>query len=210
MPTRSAASTMMPCAMRAPAADLVGYLNYIHPYRVQIVGRREVAYFKASKRRRPRAPHLPHRHPGAARHHRRRRRGARQRLAAMCDRADIPLFVTQESAGHVIDVLRAYLEPALRRRAPRATASSWTSSGVGVLHHGRIRPGQERARAGARSRAGNGLVADDAVDLYRVSQTAIEGPLPGTADEPAGGPRHRPAGHSRPSSARPPCGARCA
>ncbi len=23
-------------------ADLVGYLNYIHPYRVQIVGRREV------------------------------------------------------------------------------------------------------------------------------------------------------------------------
>ena len=26
------------------AADLIGYLNYIHPYRVQIVGRREVAY----------------------------------------------------------------------------------------------------------------------------------------------------------------------
>ncbi|MEY3295320.1 MAG: hypothetical protein RLZZ451_1368, partial [Pseudomonadota bacterium] len=24
------------------AADLIGYLNYIHPYRVQIVGRREV------------------------------------------------------------------------------------------------------------------------------------------------------------------------
>jgi hypothetical protein len=30
------------------AADLVGYLNYIHPYRVQIVGRREVAYLSAS------------------------------------------------------------------------------------------------------------------------------------------------------------------
>ena len=25
-------------------ADLVGYLNYIHPYRVQILGPREVAY----------------------------------------------------------------------------------------------------------------------------------------------------------------------
>jgi HPr kinase/phosphorylase len=24
----------------------------------------------------------------------------------MCDRAEIPLFVTRESAGHVIDVLR--------------------------------------------------------------------------------------------------------
>src|SRR4249920_3409188 len=30
------------------AADLVGYLNYIHPYRVQIVGRREVAYLNES------------------------------------------------------------------------------------------------------------------------------------------------------------------
>src|SRR5512138_3146773 len=29
------------------AADLVGYLNYVHPYRVQIVGRREVAYLAA-------------------------------------------------------------------------------------------------------------------------------------------------------------------
>jgi mannitol/fructose-specific phosphotransferase system IIA component (Ntr-type) len=33
-------------AMRAArsGADLVGYLNYIHPYRVQILGEREVAY----------------------------------------------------------------------------------------------------------------------------------------------------------------------
>src|ERR1700710_2034063 len=30
------------------SADLVGYLNYIHPYRVQIVGRREVAYLSES------------------------------------------------------------------------------------------------------------------------------------------------------------------
>ena len=28
------------------AADLIGYLNYIHPYRVQLVGRREVAYLE--------------------------------------------------------------------------------------------------------------------------------------------------------------------
>ena len=26
------------------SADLVGYLNYIHPYRVQILGTREIAY----------------------------------------------------------------------------------------------------------------------------------------------------------------------
>ena len=28
------------------AADLIGYLNYIHPYRVQLVGHREVAYLE--------------------------------------------------------------------------------------------------------------------------------------------------------------------
>lgn len=29
-------------------ADLVGYLNYIHPYRVQVIGEREVAYLAKS------------------------------------------------------------------------------------------------------------------------------------------------------------------
>ena len=29
-------------------ADLVGYLNYIHPYRVQILGEREVAYLTSA------------------------------------------------------------------------------------------------------------------------------------------------------------------
>ena len=29
-------------------ADLVGYLNYIHPYRVQILGEREIAYLTNS------------------------------------------------------------------------------------------------------------------------------------------------------------------
>ncbi|MFZ9297744.1 MAG: HPr kinase/phosphorylase, partial [Hylemonella sp.] len=33
-------------AVRAASsgADLVGYLNYIHPYRVQVLGEREIAY----------------------------------------------------------------------------------------------------------------------------------------------------------------------
>ena len=35
---------------RASAADLVGYLNYIHPYRVQILGAREVAYLTNAAR----------------------------------------------------------------------------------------------------------------------------------------------------------------
>lgn len=36
------------------SADLVGYLNYIHPYRVQIVGTREVAYLGPASGESPR------------------------------------------------------------------------------------------------------------------------------------------------------------
>jgi HPr kinase/phosphorylase len=37
----------------------------------------------------------------------------------MCDRADIPLFVTGESAGHVIDVVRGYLGQHFAERTTR-------------------------------------------------------------------------------------------
>ena len=37
----------------------------------------------------------------------------------MCDRADIPLFATGESAGHVIDVVRAYLGQHFAERTTR-------------------------------------------------------------------------------------------
>ncbi len=42
-------------------ADLVGYLNYIHPYRLQVLGEREVAYLTNATDRRLRPPHCPHR-----------------------------------------------------------------------------------------------------------------------------------------------------
>jgi serine kinase of HPr protein (carbohydrate metabolism regulator) len=51
---------------------------------------------------------------------------APDRLVAMCDRAEIPLFVTDESAGHVIDLVRATWA-STSPTAPRATACSWTS-----------------------------------------------------------------------------------
>jgi len=41
------------------------------------------------------------------------------KLVAMCDRADIPLFVTEESAGHVIDVVRGYLGQLFAERTTR-------------------------------------------------------------------------------------------
>jgi len=158
------------------AADLVGYLNYIHPNRVQIVGRREVAYLNE--------PNLDDAE----------RRIARivtleppvlivadgqvppDRLVALCDRADIPLFVTEESAGHVIDVVRGYLGQHFAERTTRHGVFM-DILGIGVLLTGESGLGKSELGLELISR-GHGLVADDAVDLYRVSQTALEGRCP--------------------------------
>ena len=158
------------------AADLVGYLNYIHPNRVQIVGRREVAYLNEA------SPEVTE------------RRIARivtldppvlivadgqvppDSLVALCDRADIPLFVTQDSAGHVIDIVRGYLGQHFAERTSRHGVFM-DILGLGVLLTGESGLGKSELGLELISR-GHGLVADDAVDLYRVSQTALEGRCP--------------------------------
>jgi HPr kinase/phosphorylase len=68
--------------------------------------------------------------------------------------------------------------------------------GLGVMITGESGLGKSELGLELISR-GNGLVADDAVDLFRINQTTIEGTLPRVAAEPAGSARHRPAGHPR-------------
>ncbi len=157
-------------------ADLVGYLNYIHPYRVQIVGRREIAYLSDSS-------------PEVA-----ERRIARiitldppvlivadgqvplEKMVLMCDRADIPLFATSQSAGLVIDVVRDYLRLHFAERTTRHGVFM-DILGVGVLLTGESGLGKSELGLELISR-GHGLVAADVVDLYRVSQIALEGRCP--------------------------------
>jgi HPr kinase/phosphorylase len=157
------------------AADLVGYLNYIHPYRVQIVGKREVAYLsvaaEVAERRISRIVTLepPVLIVADA-------ETPPDKLVAMCDRADIPLFATSESAGHVIDVVRSYLSQHFAERTTRHGVFM-DILGVGVLITGESGLGKSELGLELISR-GHGLVADDAVDLYRVSQTGLEGRCP--------------------------------
>jgi len=158
------------------AADLVGYLNYIHPYRVQIVGRREVAYLNAAdpdsqERRISRIVTLERQVLIVA-----DGENAPPRLVAMCDRAEIPLFQTAESAGHVIDVVRTYLAQLFAERTTRHGVFM-DILGLGVLITGESGLGKSELGLELISR-GHGLVADDAVDLYRTSQTALDGRCP--------------------------------
>ena len=157
-------------------ADLVGYLNYIHPYRVQIMGEREVAYLSNcnsadAARRISRIvtlePPVLILADGQT---------APDELIAMCERAQIPMFSTTESAAFVIDVLRAYLS---KHFADRTTMHGVFMDilGLGVMITGESGLGKSELGLELISR-GNGLVADDAVDLYRINQTAIEGRCP--------------------------------
>ena len=157
-------------------ADLVGYLNYIHPYRVQVLGAREISYITTSSRE------------DVA------RRIARivtleppvlivadaqtppDALLQMCERAQIPLFATEERAAYVIDLLRTYLS---KHFANRDTMHGVFMDilGLGVLITGESGLGKSELGLELISR-GNGLVADDAVDFFRVNQTTIEGRCP--------------------------------
>lgn len=157
-------------------ADLVGYLNYIHPYRVQILGAREVAYLSNSSeedcaRRVARIVTLVppvlvladgQRPP--------------KTLLALCEREQIPMFATTGSSAFVIDVLRAYLS---KHFADRSSMHGVFMDilGLGVMITGESGLGKSELGLELISR-GNGLVADDAVDLYRINQNTIEGRCP--------------------------------
>ena len=158
------------------AADLVGYLNYIHPYRLQVLGEREIAYLQdcapeVAERRIDRIVTLvppvlvvaDNQNPPAP-------------LLALCEKSQIPLFSTPESAAFVIDVFRAYLS---KHFADRTTLHGVFLDilGMGVLITGESGLGKSELGLELISR-GNGLVADDAVDLYRINQTTIEGRCP--------------------------------
>jgi HPr kinase/phosphorylase len=157
-------------------ADLVGYLNYIHPYRVQILGEREVAYLVNAtpddcSRRIARIvtlePPVLVLADGQT---------APEGLTSMCERAQIPMFATDGSSAFVIDVLRAYLS---KHFADRCTMHGVFMDilGLGVLITGESGLGKSELGLELISR-GNGLVADDAVDLYRINQDTIEGRCP--------------------------------
>ena len=143
---------------------------------MQIVGRREVAYLSTSspedqERRISRIvtlePPVLIAADGVA---------PPDRLVAMCDRAEIPLFITGDSAGHVIDIVRAYLAQLFADRTTRHGVFM-DILGLGVLVTGESGLGKSELGLELISR-GHGLVADDAVDLYKVSQSGLEGRCP--------------------------------
>lgn len=158
------------------AADLVGHLNLIHPYRIQVLGAPEINWANSQPPQkmqnqidliisaRPPAliiadgceiPDL---------------------LPDNCRRGDTPLFTTPLSAATVIDTLRNYLS----RQLAETTALHGVFMdilGLGVLITGDSGAGKSELGLELISR-GHGLVADDVVEISRISPTTLEGRCP--------------------------------
>ena len=159
-----------------PTIGQVGHMNFIHPFRVQLIGAAEAAYLRG----------LPEDAlQGSI------GRLFTTELAAIivangedvpahlldeCNRHHITLMTSLQPSPHVVDVIRLYLA--------RVLAESTTLHGVfldvleiGVLITGASAIGKSELALELISR-GNGLVADDIVELYRISPDTIEGRCP--------------------------------
>ncbi len=166
----------MAVLQQAASPDLIGYLNLIHPGRIQVFGHLETRYFNSLDPRRrehvldelgisqpPAIVAADGLEPPAD-------------LIRLCHDKHIPMFGSPEVAARVIEVLRSYLA---RHTAPVTVLHGVLMDvlGVGVLITGESGLGKSELALELISR-GHGLVADDVVELARISQNALEGRCP--------------------------------
>ena len=160
-----------------PTIGQVGHMNFIHPFRIQILGAAEVAFLAALEpdERQKIIDRLFTTElavivvaNGEA---------VPPYLLEQCNAHHIALFASPQPSPHVVDVFRLYLS--------RVLAESTTLHGVfldvlemGVLITGASAIGKSELALELISR-GNGLVADDIVEIYRISPDTLEGRCPG-------------------------------
>ncbi len=162
--------------LHASPADLVGHLNLIHPDRIQVIGAPEINW--ATKQHAVRVSrHMEEiiaAHPPAF-------------IVAdgcpipapvreACENSGTALFSTPQSAAIVIDMLRIWLSRRLAETV-ELHAVMMDVLGMGVLITGDSGVGKSELALELISR-GHGLVADDIVEVARVSPNALEARCP--------------------------------
>ncbi len=157
------------------AADLVGHLNFIHPKRIQVVGRAELEYYQRSIQDQEKrwqefisynppciiiADHL----------------SCPECLSFLCQQKQIMLLSSPKPSAAVIDHLRAYLSNLV---APKVMMHGVFMDifGLGVLITGESGLGKSELGLELITR-GHGLVADDAIEFSCLGKDFIEGRCP--------------------------------
>lgn len=160
----------------ATPADLVGYLNLIHPDRIQVLGFAELAWARrqsAAKVRHLFSEIVAARPPAVI--------VADdceipEGIRTACATHNVPLLSSPFTASGVIDQLRIYLA---RHLAERISLHGVLMDvlGMGVLITGESGVGKSELALELISR-GHGLVADDIVEILRVGPDMLEGRCP--------------------------------
>ncbi len=158
------------------SADLVGHLNLIHPYRIQVFGKPEINYFNEmeKKRRDYLTAELFSANPPAiiiADN-----QSPPKDIHDVCKRNNVALLTTNQSAATIIELLRIQIG---KKLAPRTTRHGVFMDvlGIGVLISGESGLGKSELGLELLTR-GHGLVADDVVELARKTGEVIEGKAP--------------------------------
>jgi HPr kinase/phosphorylase len=159
-----------------PTIGQVGHMNFIHPFRVQIIGAAEASYLRGLPEDALKASIGRLFTTELAAIIVTNREEVPAHLLDECNRHHIALLTSPQPSPHLVDVLRLYLS--------RVLAESTTLHGVfldvlemGVLITGASAIGKSELALELISR-GNGLVADDIVELYRISPDTLEGRCP--------------------------------
>ena len=157
-------------------ADLVGYLNLIHPNRIHVFGHAELAYTRRTGAARCAAltEDLVAGHPPAL-----IVADGLDPPADLLERASatgLPMLGTPLPAARVIEFLRVYLTKAIAKTCSMHGVLM-DVLGMGVLISGESGLGKSELALELISR-GHGLVADDVVELARIAPHAIEGRCP--------------------------------
>lgn len=159
-----------------PTMGQVGHMNFIHPFRVQILGAAEVAWLAPLSTEALRKAIDDLFTPELVAIAVANGETPPPYLVEHCNASHIALFTSTQPSPHLVDVFRYYLA--------RVLAESTTLHGVfldvlelGVLITGASAIGKSELALELISR-GNGLVADDIVELYRISPDTVEGRCP--------------------------------
>jgi len=159
-----------------PTIGQVGHMNLIHPFRIQMLGAAEAAYLRSLPPEEL-APTINRLFtPEIAAIVVTNGEAVLPYLQEQCNAQHVPLLTSPQPSPHLVDIIRLYLS--------RVLAESTTLHGVfldvlemGVLITGASAIGKSELALELISR-GNGLIADDIVELYRISPDTLEGRCP--------------------------------
>jgi HPr kinase/phosphorylase len=155
---------------------LVGHLNFIHPNRIQVLGVAESAYVRDMPTSVLKESLEQMFSAGMAAMVVANGQPVPDSVKQMCDRYHVPLLTSSEQSPYLMDVLRFYLSKALAV-STHLHGVFMDVLEVGVLITGESAMGKSELALELISR-GHGLVADDVVEVYRMTPESLEGRCP--------------------------------